>query len=113
LITRLARALSKNPILKADIYRLSDLAAASTLLRNRGEVVMSSQLAKRPHVPAPSTKANARALEKLVDSRRALVPVRVDAASERRTKSPSNNPLWVIAIAMAVFFGATALIMMV
>jgi len=36
----------------------------------------------------------------------------IEAASERACSKGPPNPLWVIAIAMAVFFGFTALLMM-
>ena len=74
---------------------------------------MNAQLAKRHHSPTPSTKASARALAKLANAPHVVAAARVDTASERPHTKDANNPLWVIAIAMGAFFGATALIMMV
>jgi hypothetical protein len=74
---------------------------------------MNSHKIKRPHAARPSTKANARALEKLADSRPVLTTVTVDRAPARGGAKGPPNPLWVIAIAMGAFFGATALIMLV
>ena len=68
---------------------------------------------RNPHVALPSTKASARALAKLADSPRVLTTARVDTASGRDGAKGPPNPLWVIAIAMGAFFGATALIMLV
>jgi len=74
---------------------------------------MNSPNIKPPHSATPSTKANARALAKLADSRRVLTTVTVDRAHGRGGAKCPPNPLWVIAIAMGAFFGATALIMLV
>jgi hypothetical protein len=74
---------------------------------------MNQPRTMRFHVSMPSTKANARALAKLAASPRVLTAARVDTASTRRSVKAPPNPLWVIAIAMAAFFGATALMMLV
>ena len=73
---------------------------------------MSSRPLVHRRAPAASTKANARALATLQNSPRVRPTVDLDpAAAPRRDKEPPG-PLWVIAIAMGAFFGATALIMM-
>jgi hypothetical protein len=74
---------------------------------------MNSHPIRRPHALTPSTKANARALAKLADSPRVPIMARIDNAPVRGSTKGPPNPLWVIAIAMGAFFGATALIMLV
>lgn len=67
-------------------------------------------------VPKPissaSSKANARAIAALAHAARHRAPNRMDRAAQPPARRSAPNPLWVIAIAMAAFFGATALIMM-
>jgi hypothetical protein len=58
---------------------------------------------------ALSSAAVARAPADL--SPRARAAANDEPNARRRTKEPPG-PLWVIAIAMAIFFGATALLMM-
>lgn len=72
---------------------------------------MSSHPALHRHKRTASTKAHARALTLLAKPPPiGEAPVVQRAAERERTKGPPN-PLWVIAIAMAVFFGFTAALM--
>ena len=72
---------------------------------------MSAHPALHRHERTASTKANARALALLATPPRMRAAPLVERAAEQERKGPPN-PLWVIAIAMGVFFGFTALLMM-
>jgi hypothetical protein len=69
--------------------------------------------ARMPKLTASaSTKANVRAVAALADAAHARTATPIDTAADRDRGKSVPNPLWVIAVAMAVFFGATALLMM-
>jgi hypothetical protein len=74
---------------------------------------MSSHPALHRPKRTTSTRANARALAILAQPppRMRAAPIK-EAAPEREGIKGAPNPLWVIAIAMAVFFGFTAVLMM-
>jgi hypothetical protein len=73
---------------------------------------MSSRPALQRHERTTSTTASARALAVLAKPPRARAAPIVETARERERIKAAPNPLWVIAVAMAVFFGFTALLMM-
>jgi len=80
----------------------------------RGVEDTSAASASVPNsIPSVSTKANARAIAVLARAARQRAAARNAPAAKAPAPKGAPNPLWAIAVAMAVFFGATALIMMI
>jgi hypothetical protein len=73
---------------------------------------MSSRPAVQHHTPRASTKADARAIAILASSRRAQAAADIRPVLKPPRVRLARNPLWVISIAMAVFFVVTAALMM-
>lgn len=70
-----------------------------------------SSPAPAPRAPVPHTKAAARVPIALPPQAGAPAAANDDAEMDLEQGASSPNPLWVIAIAMAVFFGVAALVM--
>jgi hypothetical protein len=83
---------------------LSAIAAASTLS------IMSMPAPLRKPIPSVSTKANARAIAALAHAARSRAVRRSVTSTSTHLGKRVLSVLWAIAVAVAVFFGATALI---
>jgi hypothetical protein len=71
---------------------------------------MSMPAPLRKPIPSVSTKANARAIAALAQAARSRAVRRSATSANTLLRKRVLSALWAIALAVAVFFGATALI---